>query len=56
MRQGRAWGGRDRAVQDKRFDLTVRNIKKHNSVFDEVELMGLIDEAMTYVRSNAPKQ
>lgn len=42
----------EQAVRDKLFYLTVENMKKRNSVFDQNELMNLINEAVVNERQS----
>ena len=44
----------EQAVKDKLFHLTVGNIKKRSSVYDQNELMDIINEAVINVRQSKP--
>jgi len=44
----------EKAVQDRLFHMTADKVKQRNSVYDQTELMSIIDEAVANVRADAP--
>lgn len=44
----------DDAVRRRVLDLTVRQVKERNAPFDQMEILGLIDEEVSAARASRP--